>query len=34
MKKNEFYLTGESYAGVYIPFLAKAILDFNKLPNR
>ncbi|CAL5206076.1 unnamed protein product [Lathyrus oleraceus] len=28
-KSRELYLTGESYAGHYIPQLAKAILDYN-----
>lgn len=24
------WLSGESYAGMYVPFFAKAILDYNK----
>jgi vitellogenic carboxypeptidase-like protein len=30
MKDHDFYLTGESYAGKYIPNMAKAIIDHNK----
>jgi serine carboxypeptidase-like clade I len=29
-KKNKFYITGESYAGNYIPYLARAVLNYNK----
>jgi len=34
LKKNELYISGESYAGVYVPWVSKAILDYNKLPSR
>lgn len=33
-KKNELYISGESYAGVYVPYVVKAINDFNKLQSR
>jgi len=26
-------MTGESYAGVYIPYLSSHILEMNRLPN-
>jgi len=29
-KRNEFYVSGESYAGIYVPFLASKILEYNK----
>lgn len=33
LKKNEFYITGESYAGIYIPYLANYIIKANRLPS-
>ncbi|KAI8814408.1 Alpha/Beta hydrolase protein [Cladochytrium replicatum] len=32
-RKAEIFLSGESYAGVYIPYIAKAILDANTAGN-
>jgi carboxypeptidase C (cathepsin A) len=29
-KKNKFFITGESYAGVYVPTLAEAIVNAEK----
>ncbi|CAD7954169.1 unnamed protein product [Amoebophrya sp. A25] len=33
LRDNPFIITGESYAGVYIPTISKQILDWNKKPS-
>ena len=30
---NDFYISGESYGGMYIPYTAKAVVDGNDLGN-
>jgi len=33
-KGREFYISGESYAGIYIPMLAYEIINYNKLVQK
>jgi len=30
LRENDFYLTGESYAGKYLPLFSKTLLERNK----
>jgi carboxypeptidase D len=34
LKEQELYITGESFAGTYIPYFASRLLELNKKEHR